>query len=277
MSDPADQADTLDRPLAMIGVVEQFLPPRGLTGWVAAATDVGNPPVDLVICLDGREIGRTTADSLRERPDAPGQMVRGFGLHVSIDLTYAQFSHRAVQVCPVIAGRPGPPLAYLSLLEAVAGAGAALQTLAALRAASGHEFDFVMKRLMSSSLLGFPERGPLLPMRTLRGAAGSYHRAIVETPPVGPDCDLTPLLVPVGIQSGDGSAVLGHDGFVFLIGGSNNLSDGYAAATDAPAVQSAADAWHQVFRNRQERLRAAGVRYLQIVLPEKIRPCGRNP
>jgi hypothetical protein len=83
-----------------------------------------------------------------------------------------------VQVCPVIAGRPGPPLAYLSLLEAVTGAGAALQTLAALRAAGGHQFDFVMKRRMSSSLLGFPERAPDIRLRP--GGRAYRHGSIVD-------------------------------------------------------------------------------------------------
>ena len=257
--------------VSFVGMLEQFIPPRGLTGWVAKEVSAFNDPINLVILLDGHEVGRVTSDALRERQDAPGEIARGFGTHVSIDITYGHLSRNAIEVCPICEdGSFGQALPYHPLLAMLGRVGDGLLALSELRNASDHVFTLAFDRLYSSSVLGYAERSPLTLMRTLRGARHLYHRLIHNERLLGNDCDLTPILVPVGMKSGDGSALLGRNGFVFLIGGRNSFMDSYSAEHNAPAVIELAARWYQLFKARQARLEAAGARYLQLIIPEKL-------
>lgn len=76
------------------------------------------------------------------------------------------------------------------------------------------------------------------------------------------------LPFPAGFKSSDGSAILGREGFVFLTGGSNNVIQQYALGpTDAEHL---ATRWRDLTRERVTRLGDLGVKYLQMIIPEKI-------
>lgn len=80
---------------------------------------------------------------------------------------------------------------------------------------------------------------------------------------------MTPVLLPAGLPSPDGSAIIGLRGHLFLTGGSNSLLSQYQAPVD-DAVLSRVDRWVDLFAQRQEQCEARGLRYLQTVLPEKL-------
>ena len=80
---------------------------------------------------------------------------------------------------------------------------------------------------------------------------------------------MSAVLLPAGLQSADGSAVIGLRGQLFLTGGSNALLAQYQAAVDE-ALISQVDRWAGLFAERQERCEERGMRYLQTVLPEKL-------
>jgi hypothetical protein len=76
------------------------------------------------------------------------------------------------------------------------------------------------------------------------------------------------VYLPVGLKSPDESAVLGHDGHLFLVGGSNKLLDLYVE--DNPSAAEGASQWIELFDNRFESLSRLGVKYVQTVIPEKL-------
>jgi alginate O-acetyltransferase complex protein AlgJ len=76
------------------------------------------------------------------------------------------------------------------------------------------------------------------------------------------------LPFPAGFKSSDGSSILGKEGFVFLTGGSNNVIQQYTPGlTDAEHL---ATRWRDLTRERISRLGDLGVKYLQMIIPEKI-------
>lgn len=80
------------------------------------------------------------------------------------------------------------------------------------------------------------------------------------------------LPFPVGLRSGDGSAVLGHGGHIFLTGGSNDLAARYkepGTSLEAQMVVDQANQWRNVFAARAESCSALGALYVQTVIPEK--------
>lgn len=77
--------------------------------------------------------------------------------------------------------------------------------------------------------------------------------------------EVVPMLVEKGMTSFDGSAVVGGDGYIFLQGGSNRVSDQYTCAADVGVV----DKWVELFLSRKERCRSRGAEFCQLIIPEK--------
>jgi hypothetical protein len=72
-----------------------------------------------------------------------------------------------------------------------------------------------------------------------------------------------------GMTTLDGSALLGRNGHVFLIGGTNHVRRLYTPGeTDEHRNQS--QLWIDLFSARRHKMRESGIKYLQLVIPEKI-------
>jgi alginate O-acetyltransferase complex protein AlgJ len=80
--------------------------------------------------------------------------------------------------------------------------------------------------------------------------------------------DLAAWTLPPGSRSEDGIAIVGHDGWLFLCGGTNaNLGQYVGAAEMAPRWL---DEWRAVVRARATELRTLGVASALLVVPDKL-------
>jgi hypothetical protein len=104
---------------------------------------------------------------------------------------------------------------------------------------------------------------------TLLAGRALFHRVTTE-PLADPDQELAPVLVPVGLRSADQSALLGRDGQIFLIGGSNRLLAEYVRDDRDPIPDDHARAWLALMRRRRAGLSALGARYVQAIFPDKL-------
>ena len=71
--------------------------------------------------------------------------------------------------------------------------------------------------------------------------------------------------IEVGFTSYDRAVIVGRDGHLFLLGGSNAVESLYAMEQPGPLIE----AWLQVMQARAERFAAAGISFVQMLLPEK--------
>ncbi|MCJ2043490.1 hypothetical protein MKK58_02885 [Methylobacterium sp. J-078] len=73
---------------------------------------------------------------------------------------------------------------------------------------------------------------------------------------------------PIGMMSSDASALLGREGYMFLVGGSNDVLRQYSTMCndDADVVAQ----WSRLITNRIERAASERVRYHHLIIPEKI-------
>ncbi len=94
--------------------------------------------------------------------------------------------------------------------------------------------------------------------------------ALPPAAPVPATCRSAPVEVPLGHLSLDGTAVVGRQGFLFLVGGSNSVLSQYLADPEYPTVVEAADGWLDLLSRRSALCRELGTRYLQLVVPEKL-------
>lgn len=80
--------------------------------------------------------------------------------------------------------------------------------------------------------------------------------------------DLAAWSLPPGTRSEDGVAIVGHEGWLFLCGGTNaNLGQYVGAVEMAPPWL---DEWRAVFERRADELRRLGVATATLVVPDKL-------
>lgn len=87
--------------------------------------------------------------------------------------------------------------------------------------------------------------------------------------------EMSSFEIPVGTTSGDGVAIVGRAGHLFLRGGGNSLEAQYTWGTpDGPSgsarwIEERAEGWARVLHQRAQILGSLGVPFRQLVLPEK--------
>lgn len=94
-------------------------------------------------------------------------------------------------------------------------------------------------------------------------SGGSEHPLRVPQPRAE---DYSPVHLPVGYSADP--AVMGYDGVMFLIGGSNSLLEQYRMPRDQ--VDELVEQWVELLRRRAARCAELGIQYVQTILPEKL-------
>ncbi len=80
----------------------------------------------------------------------------------------------------------------------------------------------------------------------------------------------SPLFLPVGLASIDGTAKLGKNGFVFLTEGSNHVIGLYNAKPDDHEFIKRIEGWTAVIESRARWCQEKAITYRQVIIPEKI-------
>lgn len=81
--------------------------------------------------------------------------------------------------------------------------------------------------------------------------------------------DLAPVMLPVGLESVDKSARVGHNGHLFLTGGTNGVESLYK--DNSPEfTREKTEAWLGLFNTRREESSSRGIKFLQCIIPEKL-------
>lgn len=99
--------------------------------------------------------------------------------------------------------------------------------------------------------------------------AAAGNAALAQDIPGAPprDVALSALHFPVGLRSADGAVVLGRDGHLFLLAGSNG--EAARLGNDPVERDRLVAAWLRLIEARRARCAEAGLRFLQLIVPEK--------
>lgn len=239
------------------GVVEALTPQGELIGWARAAD---RAPLGIVVMRQGIVLAQGATSV--PRPDLGGP--HGYALAVPEPPTGMELVAGQVQVLVVRPGMPPQRLPVVGRLLAgtlhalldqamphlaaadAAALGAKLRTHPGLAAHLGAPPPLTAEAEATAALLAS------LPPNPQRGAHGI--------------CEVG---LPVGLLSPDGSVLAGHDGHLFLVGGSNGLAQQYLESPAGPRAQAAAEGWHRVLSGRAEACAAAGCGFLQLLVPDK--------
>ena len=214
---------------------------EGLTllGWASAGA--GRPPVTVEAYLGNKLIGSAVADQFR------GDLAEKVAFRLPLD--------------------PRPP-APAFLAGNVTVKARTCEGKSVSLTLNNHLIDSVHGEYVLNSVLGFDrERYSALlgEIFSRRPATSPFS----ERMPGAEGEELSPLLIPVGHRSPGNLAIIGRQGHVFLLDGTNHLLDQYLAKESDPAIQAIAHAWIDCLLTRHRMLNERGIAFRQIIIPEK--------
>ncbi len=240
------------------GALEGFLGARRIYGWAGTATPPGGTSM-LVVRLRGQEVARlsTGGHGMPELFAGIGESL-GFVLDLPDAYVLGDLATRRLTVHPLHAEAVLGPLAIRPRL------------LAQEQVAAGHAMLLRAEDTLGTqglaAMLGVLGRPQGFGAAQLAAAANAALAASVAGSRPR-DVALSPLHFPVGLRSAGGGVVLGHDGHLFLLAGSN----GEVARLGAEPEQRArlVAAWLALIEARRARCEALGIRFVQLIVPEK--------
>lgn len=231
------------------GCVDTFHKGKGFSGW-AACLNTPDMEIDFLLFLNGAQLEVTATRILREDLAHLGSNFFGFEIDTKEGLNYrpllgGKFEIRARQRG---AAGQGHSLALGGLLfEQIARSGW-IDQLSSLD-------DNQLRIALSEALPSIDTISKTVATERVLKAEGALRG--------------TPVLLPVGLQSIDGSIVMGEHGHAFLIGGSNNV---LANLQDENARGGCPNGlkWADLFSRRNAICKEKNIKYSQCVIPEKI-------
>lgn len=237
----------------LIGVVEQFLPPNRLSGWVS----VSNCRVNAVI--DEMTAGDSIPD--RDRPDlesAFGNGPHGFILQISTGLTTELLDQKRLRVFGTTKeGR----IAHFSILPSVRAGAEAYELVERHANSSLHSVSKFIETVSRRQNLDSKVR------YALQWASSIIDRN--DAPSILAPADISNIGIASGISSGDNSVVIGKDGYIFLNEGSNALRAQYDEDPLNYQVSNIAERWLKLFSTRATTCQEKNIEYIQMIIPEK--------
>lgn len=208
---------------------------RTISGWALHASDV-------IVYLNGSRIGSAKPTGSREDLErvVPGSEV--FTVQCSEPISALDF----------VSGR--------AEVRAVQGD----SSLKLKLTANGQK---VLRHAAIDGLLAESPDYPTLPRIGAR--VNSDVEAVKDSVDAG---QMSSMLIPLGVRSEDRSALVGRNGHLFLVDGSNSLLAQYSPGYDygPGGLEGMLARWLEVLAAREEGCRSRGVRFVQTIIPEKL-------
>lgn len=233
------------------GAVDGFFSEKILGGWVLPAGTADPGTTQVRVLLDGQDI--TATQDRVYRKDIGANC--GFRVVLTRPITPELVADRRLVFRCIDNG---------TTLGEIAIHGPSFQKFC--RKQEAERLEKIVSGLSTTEAAAFFEKWS---DRNLLALIDHAERRLGKTPP-DPSAELSHLPVQVGLRSRCGTARVGRDGYLFLVGGRNSLIDVFQRSGHEPEIQTFVRRWLDLFQARKATLDTVGVHYLQIVIPEKI-------
>ena len=247
------------------GHVNRFTPPDTFGGWAVDMQNADNANLYATVRLRGRPIGGAKANLHRPYLEQFGRGNFGFEIvctePVPLPTIYAGEVDILVTDGPVEYGT-------LSLDWEI-------QLFARMLEASRlitdfGKFDQRMLRIMLDLITDHVPRPAADAMGSVLTLIKSDRSLLPDTVAAFDSTQVSGLFFRTGIVSSDQAAMIGRDGHLFLIEGSNQVLEHFAQPYGNAASAALAEQWLALIKARQSAIAAVGARFIQIVIPDKI-------
>ena len=244
----------------VVGAVDGFQLPTQVRGW-AKRLDEGAEPVRLRFVRNGVTFAETTPNQVRGDIIEHPEILSGFGFDLpSTDDLLDMLLGKAVLIIESDGAEP---------CEATVWAHGRVLGLAQILQMHLRDAPSAAREVVSTVAAGIDERLPLRSRLDRLLSDPSDPRA-VDALPESTAPVLSAVPVAAGTPSIDRTAVVGEDGWLFLVGGSNDLLSQYRREEDDIARHKrVAAGWIDLYRRRVARYVRPDRRFIQMMVPEK--------
>lgn len=249
-------------PVKFAGLIDGFEGSRKLLGWVM---DANNPDGTKVkVTFFGAFGLSATVTQGTHRPDLVSRGSGNYGFQIDLDADVQPIN--IVGGCIRVTAAFGDENPVDIPFETGLQCSLSLRAAATLQLSVGKMPQAIVPRIIQKTLKGLTKdagdiSAPIL-TNLLNRPAAPPGQASTDTP-------VSQVLLPSGLRSGDLSAKLGRNGYLFLTGGTNALSEMYHVANSSERVQKSVSGWIALFKKRKATLNSLGVHYIQMIVPEK--------
>ncbi len=245
--------------------MDVFFEPNLICGW--ARWPAGGVPLEVVAYFQGKEFGRAMANGPRGDLAAQNLGDCAFKLSLSQTCSAADLTAGRLTVRPV---GPNGLLAPLPLGEALRPEQEVQPppALSALLPLLENLTPESLRKLRQDTTLS-PQLARLL---DVLGTALSAPLALpgLEDSAHPPEQRISWLPMPVGLVSGDGSTVVGREGWLFLVDGPNAVRSLFPPLASPEQAAPLVAKWAELCTTRQAGCVAQGIGFAQLVIPEKL-------
>ncbi len=257
----ADTAPTMST--AFQGHINQFLPPGKIIGWAMNASARETEKLEVTARLGAMVVGRCRADQYRADLEQFGSGKYAFEMTCDQSIPHHAVLNGDLKVELSVGAKSFGFLQFdqvtrniVSVLEV----GRLINDLSAfdstnLKVILGHAAPFVSEPALSavqSALTILKNRDKICTFSKYE--PGSISSVAFKT----------------GIISSDRAAMLGQDGHLFLVEGTNNVAEIFNKPHGSKSVTQLANLWIKLIETRSQFLKSAGCDFIQLMIPEKI-------
>ena len=245
----------------VVGTIDGFQLPTQVRGW-AKRLDDSTEPVRLRFVRNGVTFAEAVPDQVRRDITERSDGRSGFACELpGTDDLLDLLLGRAVLI--VESAGVGSSEATVWDYGRAVGLAQVLQFMLRDTPSAAHD-------VLATVVAGIDDALPLRPIldRLLQSQIAKPGSSIPPPDTAAPVPSSVP--VPVGTPSGDQTAVVGQDGWLFLVGGSNDLLSRYGrTSADIADQKRTAAGWIDLHRRRVDAYAGSSRRFIQMMVPEK--------
>jgi len=256
-----------DHPHAFQGTLDHYAPPGVFMGWARHVSSDSHCRVEVALFIGDLEVARTTARTWRGDLMTIGDGHHGFEIHYTDDIPPGLIASGHVHLKPVFGNIIGPPLNVNPRIvseDRIAGA------IAIVAKSVATDQDLYKSSL--TRLEGMIDRDVYGWFLAAAGDA-DQQKNTAQTNAVrtrGDNSELSTIIVQPGLMSRDGSAILGKDGHIFLIGGNNDFLGQWELESKREELDQLTEKWIRLIKQRQELCASQGIDFVQVLIMEKL-------
>jgi len=245
------------------GHINMFQPPSRLVGWAVNLQDPEEQKIAVTVRVGEKTVGRAVADLHRADLERFGSGNYSFDLTCDEPLPYAAILGGQVAVELAVGDTQIGALHFDQVTTNIVSAleiGRLLNDL--------EKFDrYVLHSTLQHALphIAEPAASALQSAVTLIKNFGEIASFSKFEPG-----SMTNVAFRGGIVSSDCAAVLGQEGHMFLIEGSNNVKEIFGKPYGTAEVMETAGRWVEMIKRRRDFCSSQGCDFIQIIIPEKI-------
>jgi hypothetical protein len=257
------QGSEMSEAINFEGHINMFQPPGRLVGWAVNLRDPEQKKIAVTVRVGEKIVGRGVADLHRADLERFGSGNYSFDLTCDEPLPYAAILSGQVAVELSVGDARIGALYFDQVSTNIVSALEIGRLLNGLEKFDRYELHSTLQHALPH--IAEPAASAVQSAVTLIKNFGEIATFSKFEPG-----SITNVAFRSGIVSSDCAAVLGQEGHMFLIEGSNNVKEIFGKPYGAAEVVETAGRWVEMIKKRRDFCSSQGCDFIQIVIPEKI-------